>query len=167
MPQAWAFGRGARLSLAAQLIPSIPRLLSRPFLPGLSQLHFSLGPFLLFWGFSPLDCTAGGHPSPGSGFALSVHNSPLGLTQGCWWSCSTTAFPGSTRSLSHLFPALSSFHLYIRELTSPPTCRSAAVPTPHSHSRAEPLSFSFSLLWAPRSFDLTCLAFSQRRVKGH
>lgn len=61
-PQAWALRRGTRLSLAAQLIPATPSLLFRPFLPRLSQLHFSLGPFLLFQGFSPLVCAAGATP---------------------------------------------------------------------------------------------------------
>lgn len=61
---------------------------------------FSVGPFLLSQGpFLPRrDC-----PRPRGGFSFSLHTPPLGLTLGCWWPFSTTAFPGPTLSLYLFF----------------------------------------------------------------
>lgn len=107
-PQAWALRRGIRLSLAAQLIPSTPSLLFRPFLPLLSQLHFSLGPFLLFQGFSPLVCAAGATP-------LLAADSPSLFTTIPWASLRAAAgppplglslAPRSLISFLHFLPSL-------------------------------------------------------------
>nr|KAF6457118.1 hypothetical protein HJG63_011676 [Rousettus aegyptiacus] len=126
-PQDWAYGRGAWLSLLAELPPPTPSLLSRPFVPGLSQLHFSL--LVPFCSSRTPFCPTGTALSPTS-------DSPSLFTPLPWDSLWAAGGPSPLLlSLDPLclyiyFSALSSFSLQPCGLSPPPTCPSVSVPTP-------------------------------------
>lgn len=79
-PQAWAYGRGAWLSLAAQLPPPTPSLLCRPFLPS-SRSHALLSrPLSAPPGHLSSRCPAGATPLPAAGSPLhSLRGPPTAL----------------------------------------------------------------------------------------
>lgn len=123
---------------------------------------FSVGPFLLSQGpFLPRrDC-----PRPRGGFSFSLHTPPLGLTLGCWWPFSTTAFPGPTLSLYLFF---CSFFLLSAALWTEPRTNLSIVCLflPPIPSPGLCPFLSFASYPGSGSFDLTCLPFCQRKVKS-
>lgn len=121
--------------------PPLQAIRSWPFPVAL----FSVGPFLLFQdSFLPhWNC-----PLPHIGFSFSLHTPPLGLTLGCWWPFSTTAFPRPTLSLYLFF--CSFFLLSAALWTEPPTnlsiclCSYSSIPSPGSCPLFFPLLLTLS-----------------------